>query len=191
MWFNSDLINAYRNSISGQKDILIYVVYLPGLESTTSGQKPLPGPHMYPCGQWPKGSPGHWEPQSRPWNTHCTVYTYACVYAPIYLYYTHHACILGLFSHVQLFQPIWTVALQAPLSMELSRQESWSGLPVPSPGDLSNLGIKAESPALQEDSLPYETPGKPTYLSIWYTFVIYIYVHLLYSAYLYMYVTCY
>ena len=50
----------------------------------------------------------------------------------------------------------WTVAHQAPLSMGFSRQEYWSGLPFPSPGDLLNLGIKPWSPALQADSLPTE-----------------------------------
>ena len=55
----------------------------------------------------------------------------------------------------------WTVACQALLSMEFSRQEYWSGLPVPSPGDLSDPGIKLGSPALQADSLPSEPPGKP------------------------------
>ena len=49
----------------------------------------------------------------------------------------------------------WTIACQAPLSMELSRQEYWSGLPFPSPGDVPNPGIKPGSPALQADSLPY------------------------------------
>ena len=46
------------------------------------------------------------------------------------------------------------VAHQAPLSMGLPRQEYWSGLPCPSPGDLPNPGIEPESPALQGDSLP-------------------------------------
>ena len=64
-------------------------------------------------------------------------------------------------SHVQLFITPWTIALQAPLSMEFSRQEYWSGLPCPSPGDLSRPGIKPGSPALQADSLPSEPPGKP------------------------------
>ena len=51
--------------------------------------------------------------------------------------------------------------LQAPLSLEFSRQEYWSGLPVSSPGDLPDLGIEARSPTLQADSLPSEPPGKP------------------------------
>ena len=55
----------------------------------------------------------------------------------------------------------WTVARQAPLSMGFSRQEYWSGLPFPSPGDLPNPGIEPGSPALQVDSLPSEPPGKP------------------------------
>ena len=55
----------------------------------------------------------------------------------------------------------WTAAFQAPLSMGFSRQEYWSGLPLPSPGDLPNPGIKPGSAALQADSLPSEPPGKP------------------------------
>ena len=54
----------------------------------------------------------------------------------------------------------WTVALQAPLSIGFSRQEYGSGLPLPSPGDLPDPGIEPMSPALQEDSLLTETPGK-------------------------------
>ena len=63
-------------------------------------------------------------------------------------------------SHVRLFATPWTVARQAPLSMRFSRQEYWSGLPFPSPGDLSDPGIEPWSPALQADSLPSEPPGK-------------------------------
>ena len=55
----------------------------------------------------------------------------------------------------------WTVANQAPPSMGFSRQEYWSGLPFPSPGDLPNPGIEPGSPALQADTLPSESPGKP------------------------------
>ena len=58
-------------------------------------------------------------------------------------------------------RPPWTIALQAPLSMEFSRQEYWTGLPCPSPGDLPNAGTEPGSPALQADSLPSEPPGKP------------------------------
>ena len=62
---------------------------------------------------------------------------------------------------VQLFVTPWTRAYQAPQSMEFSRQEYWSGLPFPSPGDLPNPGIEPGSPALQADALPSEPPGKP------------------------------
>ena len=54
----------------------------------------------------------------------------------------------------------WTVAGQAPLSMEFSRQEYWSGLPFSSPGDLPDPGIEPGCPALEADSLPSEPPGK-------------------------------
>ena len=68
------------------------------------------------------------------------------------------------FSHVQLFAPLWTIALQAPLSMGLSRQEYWSGLPCLPPEDLPDPGIKPtspKSPALQVDSLPLSHQGNP------------------------------
>ena len=58
-----------------------------------------------------------------------------------------------MLSPVRLFATPWTVALQAPLSMGFSRQESWSGLPFPSPGDLPDTGIKppsSVSPVLQQ-----------------------------------------
>ena len=57
-------------------------------------------------------------------------------------------------SRVKLFVTPWTVAYQAPLSMEFSRQEYWSGLPFPSPGDLPDSVIKPRFPALQADALP-------------------------------------
>ena len=56
---------------------------------------------------------------------------------------------------------LWTVACQAPLSMEFSRQEYWSRLPYPSPGDLPDPGIKARPPALQAGNLSTELWGKP------------------------------
>ena len=55
----------------------------------------------------------------------------------------------------------WTVPRRTPLSAEFSRQEYWSGLPFPSPGDLPDPGIESGSPTLQADSLPSEPPGKP------------------------------
>ena len=63
-------------------------------------------------------------------------------------------------SRVQLFATSWTVAYQASPSMGFSRQEYWSGLPFPSPGDLPNPGIEPRSPALEEDALTSEPPGK-------------------------------
>ena len=71
---------------------------------------------------------------------------------------------MKLFSRVQLFVTPGTVAYQAPPSMGFSRQECWSGLPFPSPGDLPDPGIKPGSPALQADALPSEPPGKPSNL---------------------------
>ena len=68
---------------------------------------------------------------------------------------------MKLLSRVRLFATPWTVACQAPLSMGFSKQEYWSGLPFPSPGDLPNPGIKPRSPALQADTLSSEPPGKP------------------------------
>ena len=64
-------------------------------------------------------------------------------------------------SHVWLSVTPWTVAHQAPPSVEFSRQEYWSGLPFPSPEDLPNPGIEPRSLALQADALPSEPPGKP------------------------------
>ena len=57
-------------------------------------------------------------------------------------------CMLSFFSCVQLFALPWAIACQAPLSMRFSRQEYWSGLSFPSPGDLLDPGIKPTSPAL-------------------------------------------
>ena len=65
-------------------------------------------------------------------------------------------------SRVRLFVTPWTVAYQAPLSMGFSRQEYWSGLPFPSPGDLPDPGIQPEFPALEADALTSELPGKLT-----------------------------
>ena len=78
-----------------------------------------------------------------------------------YVYtYTHimivHAQSL---SHVQLFVIPWSIVHQAPLSMEFSRQEYWSGSPCPPP-EVEDPEMEARFPALQEDALPSEPAGK-------------------------------
>ena len=73
-------------------------------------------------------------------------------------------CCAKSLSHVWLFVTLWTVACQAPLSMEISRQEYWSGLLCPLPGDLPNPGIKPLfpfTPELQTDSLLLRHQGSP------------------------------
>ena len=74
-----------------------------------------------------------------------------------------HACVL---SCVQLFAIPWTVAQQAPLSTGFSRQEYWSGLPFPSPGDLPDPGIKSSFPALAGGFFTTGPPGKPKSLIV-------------------------
>ena len=64
----------------------------------------------------------------------------------------------------------WTVACQAPLSIGFSRQEYWSGLPFPSPGNLPNPGFKPGSPAWQADSLLSELQGKSHILNKYLTY---------------------
>ena len=66
-----------------------------------------------------------------------------------------------LLSPVRLFATPWTIAYQPPWSMGFSRQEYWSGLPFPFPGDLPDSGNEHGSPALWADALPSELPGRP------------------------------
>ena len=75
-------------------------------------------------------------------------------------------CMLSRLSHVQLFKTLRIVALQGPLSLSMgfSREEYWSGLSCPPPGDLPNSGTEPASSvslALQVNSLPIKPPGKP------------------------------
>ena len=67
-------------------------------------------------------------------------------------------------SRVWLFVTPWTVAYQAPPSIRFSRQEYWSGLPFPSPGNLPDPEIEPRSPALEAEALTSEPPGKPAIL---------------------------
>ena len=86
---------------------------------------------------------------------------YICIYIHFGIIYFQYACVL---THVWLFTTLWTAACQAPLSMGFSRQEYYSGLLFPPPGDFSNPGIKPSSPvapALQADSLLLRPLGKP------------------------------
>ena len=81
-------------------------------------------------------------------------------------------------SSVRLFATPWTVAYQAPQSMEFSWQEYWIRLLFPSPENLPNPGTEPGSPTLQAGALPCEPPGKPKK---------YIYVHIC-TIYIYIYI---
>ena len=83
----------------------------------------------------------------------------------VFLFLLYNMCMLS-HSAVRLFATPWTVAHQAPLFTGFPRQEHWSGLPFPFPGELSDPGIKPRSPALQADSLPPELPGKPSRMKV-------------------------
>ena len=83
-----------------------------------------------------------------------------CVWAII----TLRVCVLSHFRHVQLFATLWTIASQTPQSMGFSRQEYWSELPCPAPGDFPDPGIEPMSPALQAGSLPLSHQRSPIYI---------------------------
>ena len=75
-----------------------------------------------------------------------------------------HVCVQSCFSHAHLFEILWTVASRSTLSMGFSRQEYWSGLPCPPPGDLPDPGtepVSLAAPALQADSSPQSHWGGP------------------------------
>ena len=98
--------------------------------------------------------------------------------------HSNYECTLSQFSHIQLFAALWTVALQAPLFMGYSRQEDWSGQPIPSLGDLSDPGIELGPPALQADSLPVLPPGKPQLSMV--TMIFLVQIFYLYAVYIKM-----
>ena len=100
-------------------------------------------------------------------HTHTHTHTHIYIYTYLQL---HITCVLSHFSCVQLFVTLWTVACQSPLSMGLSKQEYWSGLPCPPAGDLPDPGIEPHISLFllcvlhwQVGSLPVAPPGKPTY----------------------------
>ena len=84
-----------------------------------------------------------------------------CIFIKVAPLTVTRACVHAL-SCVRLFATPWTVACRAPLPMGCSRQEYWSGLPCPPPGDLPDPGIKPASPALQAGSLPLSHRGSPS-----------------------------
>ena len=96
----------------------------------------------------------------------------------IYIYMSVKS--VKLLRHVRLFAIPWTVAYQAPLSMEFSRQEYWSGLPFPFPGDLPNPRIESRSPILQADALLSELPGLYIYIYI-YIYICNIYIYFFFT----------
>ena len=83
------------------------------------------------------------------------------IYVIYALYFCIYMCILSHSIVSNSFVTPWTTAHQAPLSMGFPRQEYWSGLPFPSPGDLPNPGIEPRSSTLEADALTSEPPGKP------------------------------
>ena len=97
---------------------------------------------------------------------------YVCIYtiSSVIRLCVWHVCAKSLQSRLTLCETLWTIACQASLSMGFSRQEYWSRLPCPPPGDLLNWGTESVSPAtpgLQADSLPLSHQGSP-----------YIFVHI-------------
>ena len=127
-------------------------------------------PWVYMCSpSWlslPLPYPSHLSESSQCISFECPV---SCIELGLVIYLTYgniHVSILFSqiiplsLSCVRLFVTLWTVAHQAPLSMGFSRQEYWSGLLFPSPGDLPNPGIEPGSPVLQEDSLLAEPREK-------------------------------
>ena len=100
-------------------------------------------------------------------DTNTQKHTYRHIHTDIHTHSNKHIHVLCLVSQwcPTLCDPM-TVAHQAPLSMGSSRQEYWSGLPCPPPGDLPDPGIRPGSPALQVDSLLSEPPGKPKKIGV-------------------------
>ena len=86
----------------------------------------------------------------------CEATLYLCYLCLVYCYCY---CLVAILVANYFVTP-WTVTCQTPLPTSFPRQEYWSGLPFPSPGDLPNPGIEPGSPALEADALPSEPPGK-------------------------------
>ena len=87
----------------------------------------------------------------------CMAESLCCSPEIITTFLINYACMLSHFSCFRLCVTLWTAAFQAPLSKGFSRQEYWSGLTFPSPGNLPNLGI-AQDEALARDGVSREVP---------------------------------
>ena len=103
------------------------------------------------------------------YNSRYMMIKYICVYIRLQL-------LLSRFRRVQLCVTLWTVAHQAPLSMEFSRQEYCSGFLCPPQGDLPNPGTEPRSLALQADSLPRSHQGSPIYMYMYIYVYMYMYI---------------
>ena len=106
-------------------------------------------------------------------NLKCCV---SCGYVAKRFSYTHlhiHILLFSLLNHVPFFATPWPVAHQAPLSVAFPREEYWSGLPFPSPGDLPGSGIKPTSSVLQVDFF-YHCATREAHI---YTYNIYVYIY--------------
>ena len=88
--------------------------------------------------------------------------SYICMCVCVCVCVRAYACVLTCFHHVQLFASLWIVACQTSPFMVFSRQEYWSGLPCPPPGDLPTPVIKSTSSALQADSVQLRLWGSLT-----------------------------
>ena len=113
---------------------------------------------IVPFSSWPQSLPASGSFPMGSWLT--CIYTIIIVYYILYTIYYFSSEPVKLLSRVRLFATPWTVAYQAPPSMGFSRQECWSGLPFPSPGDLPYPGIEPRFPTLEADALTAKPPGK-------------------------------
>ena len=113
--------------------------------------------HAVSCtSPWYMGTPALWD-SALPWSCYnkITALPWSC-YNKMFIKWIK----VKSLSRVRLSAAPWTLAYQAPPSMGFSRQEYWSGLPFPSPGNLPDSGIEPKSPALQADALPSRPPEK-------------------------------
>ena len=139
-----------------------YFFYLTAPSLSCSTQDLLPWPGLKPwspaLGAW---SLNHWTTRKVPHSPQFCHHHSLCPFTSHLDAYGKKNVKVKLLSHAQLFMTPMDCGLPGSSSMGFSRQEYWSGLPFPSPGDLPDPGIEPGSPSLQADSLPSEPPGNP------------------------------